>query len=40
MISKEKPMGLTDSWNKGYNFAVSMVGLMSITYSTEVSLVI
>ena len=25
VISKEKPMGLTDSWNKGYEFAVSMV---------------
>lgn len=27
VISKEKPMGLTDSWNKGYEFAVSMVRL-------------
>jgi hypothetical protein len=25
VISKEKPMGLTDSWNKGYEFAVTMV---------------
>jgi hypothetical protein len=25
VISKEKPMGLTDSWNKGYEFAVAMV---------------
>lgn len=25
MIKKDKPMGLTDSWNKGYQLAVSMV---------------
>lgn len=25
VIRKDKPMGLTDSWNKGYQLAVSMV---------------
>lgn len=25
MIRKEKAMGLTDSWNRGYQLAVSMV---------------
>jgi hypothetical protein len=37
VISKEEPMGLTDSWNKGYNFAISMVGLKLLLFTTEVS---